>query len=118
MFEIYVHTATWEGKTMNDRKQKKKQHHRHKQPDEKAPNVLISSGMLKLLVSAYLLWVVKEIVTGIVQGNTGGASPILLVVACTGLSGGVIWMLVPEIIRLRKEYRSKKQRESGGLHAK
>lgn len=59
----------------------------------------IPTSVLKTMVSAYLLWVVGEIMCAITKGETQGASPFLLALACIFLVGGVCWMLIPEIIK-------------------
>lgn len=91
---------------------KKAQKHETVQKEPQAETPRIPASALKAMVSAYLLWVIGEIVCAIAKGETQGASPILLALACIFLFGGVCWMLIPELVkwhRLHKRENDQKE---------
>ena len=66
----------------------------------------IQKTTIKIMVSAYLLWIIEQIMTAVIKENTDGAAPLPLILACVFLFAGVCWLLVPEFM---KWYCSRKQ---------
>lgn len=77
------------------------------------PKRVIQPAALKTLVAAYLIWVIEEIIAGIIHGHITGKSVILLSAACMVLSGGVVWLIGSEWIRYRKKQREQQKPKAG-----
>lgn len=74
------------------------------EPEAKgAAGVLISPTVIKILVSVYLLWIEKEVTTGILSGKIQASSVIYLSIACVVLFGGILWLLIPLVKRFCKK---------------
>ena len=72
--------------------------------EEQRPH--IQKTTIKIMVAAYLLWIIGQIIPAVITNHTDGASPLLLILACVFLFAGVCWLVVPEI---KKWYCLRKQ---------